>query len=123
MAPERIELETLRRSTLPGLKPFESELLHHRFCLPEVEVGEFRIPKFKISFELETSHMLKELGVVLPFTPRGLTKMVDSSLVGDRFSVSKIFHKSFIEVNEEGTEAAVASVGYCSDELDSEERI
>jgi serpin B len=73
-----------------------------------VEVGDFRIPKFNISFGLETSDMLKELGVVLPFFGGGLTKMVDSSVSHELF-VSNIFHKSFIEVNEEGTEAAAVS--------------
>jgi serpin B len=74
--------------------------------LEEVRVGDFRIPKFDISFGLETSDMMKELGVVLPFSPGGLTKMVDH---GDDIYVSNIFHKSFIKVDEEGTEAAAAS--------------
>jgi len=47
--------------------------------------------------------MLKELGVILPFSSGGLTKMVDS-FEGQDLSVSNIFHKSSIEVNEEGTE-------------------
>jgi serpin B len=54
--------------------------------------------------------MLKELGVVLPFTNGGLTKMVNSP-VSQNLYVSKIFHKSFIEVNEEGTKAAAATAG------------
>lgn len=79
--------------------------------LPEqkAEVGDFRIPKFKISFGFEASKLLKELGLVLPFSGGAdLTEMVDS-LVGQNLYVSSIFHKSFIEVNEEGTEAASAS--------------
>jgi len=48
--------------------------------------------------------MLKELGVVLPFSDGALTKMVDSRIAQNLY-VSNIFHKSFIEVNEEGTEA------------------
>ncbi|XP_057447373.1 serpin-ZX-like [Lotus japonicus] len=81
---------------------FESKLPRQK-----VEVGDFRIPKFKISFGFEASVVLKELGVVLPFSSKSnLRKMVDSDLY-----VSNIFHKSFIEVNEEGTRAAAASAG------------
>ncbi|XP_042495401.1 serpin-ZX-like [Macadamia integrifolia] len=74
-----------------------------------VEVGDFRIPKFKISFGFEASKFLKSLGLVLPFSGEGgLTEMVDSPQ-GQSLYVSSIFHKSFVEVNEEGTEAAAAS--------------
>ncbi|KAL6982830.1 hypothetical protein U1Q18_016223 [Sarracenia purpurea var. burkii] len=76
----------------------------------EVEVGDFRVPKFQISFGFEASKVLKGLGLVLPFSGEGLTEMVDSP-VGRDLYVSSIFHKSFIEVNEEGTEAAAASAG------------
>ncbi|KAJ0750737.1 putative Serpin family protein [Helianthus annuus] len=65
----------------------------------------FLIPVFKISFGLEVSGMLKELGLVLPFSGGdGLSEMVDSS-DGQGVYVSRIIHKSFVEVNEEGTEA------------------
>lgn len=87
----------------------ESGFIDRHLPLQEVEVGEFRIPKFKISFELEASKVLKELGLVLPFTGEGdLSEMVDSPHGQDLY-VSSIFHKSFIEVNEEGSEAAAAS--------------
>lgn len=91
----------------------------------QVKVGDFRIPKFKISFGFEASNTLKGLGLVLPFSGEGgLTEMVDSP-VGGSLYVSSIFHKSFIEVNEEGTEAAAASAAVVkmralrvSDEID-----
>ncbi|KAM4129585.1 hypothetical protein ACJW30_01G034500 [Castanea mollissima] len=87
----------------------ESRFLDHHLPKQKAEVGEFRIPKFKISFGFEASKLLKELGLVLPFCAGAdLTEMVDS-LVGQNLYVSGIFHKSFIEVNEEGTEAAAAS--------------
>lgn len=87
----------------------ESGFIDRHLPLQEVEVGEFRIPKFKISFDFEASEVLKELGLVLPFTGEGdLSEMVDSPHGQDLY-VSSIFHKSFIEVNEEGTEAAAAS--------------
>jgi serpin B len=89
----------------------EFELLEHSLRLIKMEeVDKFEIPKFKFSFGLETSHMLKELGVTLPFSSRSLTKMVDS-LEGQNLFVSNVFHKSFVDVNEEGTEAATTNIG------------
>ncbi|XP_052188159.1 serpin-ZX [Diospyros lotus] len=88
----------------------ETGFLDRHLPQQKVEVGEFRIPKFKISFGFEASEVLKKLGLVLPFSGDGLTEMVDSPLGKDLY-VSKIFHKSFIEVNEEGTEAAAATAG------------
>ncbi|KAL2498298.1 Serpin-ZX [Abeliophyllum distichum] len=88
----------------------ESGFLEHHLPYQKVKVGEFRIPKFKLSFGFEASEVLKGLGVVSPFSGGGLTEMVDSH-VGQDLYVSSIFHKSFIEVNEEGTEAAAASAG------------
>jgi len=72
------------------------ELLQHRLPFTKVEVGDFRIPKFKFSFELETSRMLKELGVILPFSHEGLTNMVDSPAASQDLYVSNIFQKSFM---------------------------
>ncbi|XP_010059776.2 serpin-ZX [Eucalyptus grandis] len=89
----------------------EFDFLDRHLPHKEVEVGEFRIPKFKISFGFEASKDLKKLGLVLPFLGQGgLMEMVDSP-EGRSLYVSSIFHKSFIEVNEEGTEAAAASAG------------
>ncbi|XP_062014764.1 serpin-ZX-like [Rosa rugosa] len=68
----------------------------------EVPVGEFLIPKFKISCGFEASKLLETLG----FSPGSLTEMVDSP---EPLHVSNIFHKAFIEVNEKGTEAAAVT--------------
>ncbi|MCI08489.1 serpin-ZX, partial [Trifolium medium] len=88
----------------------ESKFLDHMLPNEKVIVGDFKIPKLKISFDLKTSNVLKDLGVVLPFLPGGLTKMVDSSM-DLKLYISEIFHKSFIEVNEEGTEAIAMTTG------------
>ncbi|GJY76270.1 serpin-ZX-like protein [Tanacetum coccineum] len=77
------------------------------------EVGQFLIPKFKISFGFEASDMVKELGLVFPFTDKdGLTEMVDTSM-GQNLHVSSIYHKSFIEVNKEGTESVAVTGAVC----------
>ncbi|TKY75107.1 Serpin-ZX protein [Spatholobus suberectus] len=93
----------------------KSGFLERKLPHEKVEIGDFRIPRFNISFGFEASNVLKELGVVLPFHDSDLTKMVESPL-DQMLYVSKIFHKSFIEVNGEGTEVATATtakiVGY-----------
>ncbi|WJX81535.1 hypothetical protein P8452_64400 [Trifolium repens] len=90
-----------------------SEFLEDMLPYHEVEVGKFRIPKFNFSFGVDTTELLKDLGLVLPFEMGGLTKMVDSSISEELF-VSDIIQKSFIEINEDGTTAAAATViGAC----------
>ncbi|XVE69992.1 hypothetical protein DITRI_Ditri10aG0036000 [Diplodiscus trichospermus] len=90
--------------------------------LPYKQGGDNRhfsmIPRFKISFGFEASEVLKGLGLVLPFSDigGGLTEMVDSP-VGQKLYVSSIFQKSFIEVNEQGTEAAAAAATACGIEF------
>ncbi|KAL5705081.1 NADH:ubiquinone reductase (H(+)-translocating) [Ranunculus cassubicifolius] len=79
----------------------------HLISFQKRTVREFRIPKFKISYGFEATELLKRLGLLAPFSG-GLTEMVDS-LDHQSLSVSSIYHKAFIEVNEEGTEAAAAS--------------
>ena len=76
----------------------------------KVEVGKFKLPRFKISFGFEASKAFVKLGVGKSFLPGGLTKMVDLPM-GDELFVSGIFQESFIEVNEDGTETAFASLG------------
>ncbi|KAH7846765.1 hypothetical protein Vadar_017900 [Vaccinium darrowii] len=61
----------------------ESGFLDRPLPYQQVEVGEFQIPKFKISFGFEASKVLKGLGLVLRFSGgEGLTEMVDDSTVG-----------------------------------------
>lgn len=87
----------------------ESGFLDHHRPRQKVAVGKFKLPRFKISFGFEASEVLKGLGLVLPFAGNGdLTEMVDSP-VGRSLYVSSVFHKSVVEVNEEGTEAAAAT--------------
>ncbi|KAK9129625.1 hypothetical protein Sjap_010112 [Stephania japonica] len=88
----------------------EPGFLDHHLPQQRVQVGEIRIPKFEIEFGFEGSNILKSLGLDLPFSggEGAFTEMVDSSTSALRLS---LFHKAFIKVDEEGTEAAAVSVG------------
>lgn len=73
----------------------------------KVKVRQFKLPKFEISFGFEASDLLKCLGLVLPFSTRAdLSEMVDST---QNLYIKSVHHKSFVQVTEEGTEAAAAT--------------
>ncbi|KAK9939709.1 hypothetical protein M0R45_016398 [Rubus argutus] len=60
--------------------------------------GKFLIPKFKISADFDAGEVLNHLGLRL----NGLTEIVE----GEDPAVTNILHKAYMDVNEEGTEAA-----------------
>ncbi|KAK7788457.1 hypothetical protein R5R35_014702 [Gryllus longicercus] len=67
---------------------------------------EIKMPKFKIESKLALKEPLSRLGVTDLFTPSAnLSGLTDVPNV----SVSKVLQKAFVEVNEKGTEAAVAT--------------
>ncbi len=65
------------------------------------------LPKFKLQVESSLSEILQEMGMSSVFqeTKADLTGMSSQ----DGLSISAVVHKAFIEVNEEGTEAAAAT--------------
>nr|XP_034824065.1 antichymotrypsin-2-like isoform X4 [Maniola hyperantus] len=66
------------------------------------------IPKFKIESEIDLGELLPKLGIKTIFDKgnSGLTKMLNKP---ESLYVSKAIQKAFIEVNEEGAEAAAAT--------------
>ncbi|XP_020182445.2 serpin-Z1-like [Aegilops tauschii subsp. strangulata] len=68
----------------------------------------FKVPKFTISCKTNATELLQDLGLRLPFAPLAadFLEMLDSAAP---LVVSAVFHQSFVEVNEEGTEAAAAT--------------
>lgn len=66
-----------------------------------------KMPKFKIEYGIkDICDSLKALGMVEAFTG-----LADFSGMGDNLYIDKVLHKAVVEVNEEGSEAAAATVG------------
>lgn len=70
------------------------------------EYVDIYLPKFKVETKYQLNDYLKQLGMVTPFT----TSADFSGMNGFKeLFISRVVHKAFIDVNEEGTEAAAAT--------------
>jgi serpin B len=69
------------------------------------------LPKFKVEQEMELSEVLKALGMPDAFDPDAadFSGIHDSSVDGEGLVISKVRHKAWIEVKEDGAEAAAAT--------------
>jgi len=69
--------------------------------------GTVVLPRFKLEFEQSLNAFLKPLGMEVAFTPAAdFSKMVVPPATA---AISDVLHKTFVEVNEEGTEAAAVT--------------
>lgn len=70
--------------------------------------GELQLPRFTLEYGVKLNDVLSALGMGIAFDP---TRADFSNLYKDRKDVhiSRVKHKSFVEVNEEGTEAAAVT--------------
>ncbi|KAK2113198.1 Serpin B9 [Saguinus oedipus] len=75
-------------------------------CMKSTEV-EVHLPKFKLQEDYDMASVLPRLGMVDAFQ-RGKADLSAMSAERD-LCLSKFVHKTFVEVNEEGTEAVAAS--------------
>jgi serine protease inhibitor len=69
------------------------------------------LPRFSLEYEKSLNDTLKELGIVQAFRPLG-ADFTGMSSAGKQLYISEVKHKTFLKVDEEGTEAAaVTQVG------------
>ncbi|NET60337.1 MAG: serpin family protein [Symploca sp. SIO2E6] len=71
--------------------------------------GEIQLPRFQFDYDIQLNDALKALGMEAAFTA---SQADFSNMTAAPVKIDEIKHKTFVEVNEEGTEAAAAtSVG------------
>jgi len=87
---------------------FDHESFNHWIsCLAfPADSFDIYIPKFKLEYELKLNDVLEALGMGIAFSPvADFTKMYK----GGGVWIDEVRHKTFVEVNEEGTEAAAVT--------------
>lgn len=97
-----------------GLSKLEKSLTYDRLAqaltnlkATNTEEVEVFLPKFKLTNEFSLKEMLTKMGAVDMFSQN----QADFSGIStsDQLHVSEVVHKAFVDVNEEGTEAAAAT--------------
>jgi len=70
-----------------------------------------QLPKFTLEYEVKLNDVLKALGMEIAFDSNlaNFTKMYKKEEVGANLYISNVKHKTFVKVNEEGTEAAAVT--------------
>ncbi|XP_061569378.1 leukocyte elastase inhibitor-like isoform X2 [Cololabis saira] len=96
-----------------GLEKLEKELTYENFVewtnpdrMKEIEV-QVGLPRFKMEEKYDMKNVLVSMGMVDAFD---MSKSDFSGMSpANDLVLSEVFHKAFVEVNEEGTEAAAAT--------------
>jgi len=97
-----------------GLDEFEKDLTSENWDLWmksfQVYPGDLSMPRFKVEWDSELIDALTALGMAEAFDPAraDFSQMVKLNS-GDKLFISAVKHKSFCEVNEEGTVAAAVT--------------
>ena len=71
------------------------------------EQGLLELPKFKLEYRVQLKDPLKTLGMKDAFDP---TRANFSGIAPQRLCISAVLQKTFVDVNEHGTEAAAATI-------------
>jgi len=94
-----------------NLNEFIAELddqqLEHYLANLQLKSGTVFMPKLKTSYKLLMNAVLKQMGMEIAFT-----KWADFTRINpeDTLFISRVIHETFVQIDEEGTEAAAATV-------------
>jgi len=69
---------------------------------------ELRMPRFTLEYEADLIPTLESLGMLCAFVPR-CADLSALTPVGEEVYISEVLHKTFVDVNETGTEAAAVT--------------
>ena len=70
--------------------------------------GTISMPKLKLNYKLLMNHVLSTMGMSIAFDPE-LANFSRINGYGDLF-INRVIHQSFVQIDEEGTEAAAATI-------------
>lgn len=73
--------------------------------------GDIEVPRFKMEYEKQLNDTLKALGIEVAFDGQraDFTGMIPPEETSENIFISNVLQKTFVEVNEEGTEAAAVT--------------
>ena len=92
------------------ISTFNAELFRSSRNLASMGEVKLHFPKFKLQYKLKLNDVLSKLGMEIAFVPRKADFSGISS--EDTLWIDEVLHKTFVQVDEKGTEAAaVTSVG------------
>jgi serine protease inhibitor len=77
--------------------------------------GVFAMPRFRVEFDSELNDVLQSLGIREAFTKEANFRNMFTAdgQVEPFFQIGRVIHKTFIDVDEQGTEAAAATAVMC----------
>ncbi len=93
------------------IQALDTETFHDWLTQLQRQTVNLRLPKFKLEYEKVLNQVLKDMGIAIAFSgdEADFSNMIDLTHTPLNLYISEVKHKSFIEVDEKGTEAAAAT--------------
>lgn len=88
----------------------DAEKLHNMLCEPQSNLVITSMPKFTVDYETEMAQMLQKMGMTDAFNENNADFTDLGESTEGNIYISRVFHKTFIEVAEQGTRAGAVTV-------------